>query len=147
MINSTVAQNVQNLKCSKESSIMLFFGHELVQSENFKVVNSIQDIQATKPNQTLLIKSLRNNIDIVNYCKDNNISYAVICKSVQDALLANALRASYTISNLKIAKAIQQVATEYLFDTKILALLDDYGQIEEVASYNIDGVIFQKAIS
>jgi len=125
---------------------MLIFGHDYIDYETFAVVDDISDIASTKPNQTLLIKSVDIDIQTIKYCKSNNISYAILCQNIKDALFANALNASYIITNKSNSKTIQDIATEYMFDAKILAFITSTEEIEDLAKLGIDGVIFEKAI-
>jgi len=125
---------------------MLIFGHDYIDYDAFAVVDDISDIALTKPNQTLLIKSVDVDIQTVKYCKSNNIRYAILCQNIKDALFANALNASYIITNKSNSKIIQDIATEYMFDAKILAFITSTEEIEDLAKLGIDGVIFEKAI-
>ncbi|MDQ1268226.1 MAG: hypothetical protein QG560_869, partial [Campylobacterota bacterium] len=45
-----------------------------------------------------------------------------------------------------LAKTAQNVAESYLFDAKILVMIEDEDEIEELALLAIDGVIFSNAI-
>jgi len=125
---------------------MLIFGHDYIDYGTFIAINGISDIASTQPNQTVLIQSIDANIDTVRYCKSNDIKYAIICQSIKDTLLANALNASYIITNPSNSKAIQEIATEYMFDAKILASISSDEELESIGKLGIDGVIFEQAI-
>jgi hypothetical protein len=84
---------------------------------------------------------------VLEYCKDQDIPFALHVKNIKDACIANALKARFIIVDHELAKKVQPIATEYLFDTKILLYVEDEMQIELAADYSIDGVIFRKAIN
>lgn len=126
---------------------MLIFGHNLIPSECFAPVSSIPEIAKTKPNQTILLDSLESNIDTIKYCQDHDISYAVNSNTIKDSIFANALGATYILVESKQAKMVQDIATEYLFDSKVLAYIEDDSQIEDMALLGIDGVLFAPALA
>ena len=56
--------------------------------------------------------------DIAIYCQENDIPFAVVVNTLDDALFANALGANYMICEEDDALMIQPIANEYLFDAK-----------------------------
>ncbi len=125
---------------------MLIFGHDYIDYDAFVAIDCIDDIASTQPNQTVFISSIKTNIDTVKYCKSNGVKYAIVCQSAKDAIFANALKASYIITDPNNSKVIQEIATEYMFDAKILASISSDDDIESIANLGIDGVILEQAI-
>ena len=124
---------------------MLIIGHPLIPFKPLISVTKIEDIKKTKPNSTILIDF--NDKKLVQYSITQNISLALHVKSIKDACLANALGAKFVIIvDDLLAKQVQNLATEYLFDTKILLQIEEENGIEKAAENFIDGIIFTKGI-
>lgn len=119
---------------------MILIGDKLVPYEEFYPVTSIEEIQKTKANSTI---SFRFNEELLRYSYENNLNFAVIVDSIKDSIYANALNSKYIISNKNLAKSIQKIAENYMFDSKILAIIDSNNELEEIASYEIDGIIYK----
>ena len=123
---------------------MIILGHPLIASESLYKVTKIEDIKKTRPNSTVLIDFIDK--ELVQYTKKQNIPLALHVKSIKEACLANALGAKYIVVEDTISQDIQKVATEYLFDSKILLHVEDEKGIEIAAKNYIDGVVLQNAI-
>lgn len=122
---------------------MILIGDPIIPCENIEKISKIEDIKTTKSCSTVIFNF---NIDIMTYCKNNSVKYGVMVSSVKEAIYANALWAKYIISDIYTAEKIQKVAQNYMFDSKILALINGSLYIEEVALKEIDGVIYQHLI-
>ena len=124
---------------------MIIIGHPLIPFKPLISVTKIEDIKKTKPNSTILIDF--NDKKLVQYSITQNISLALHVKSIKDACLANALGAKFIILvDGLLAKQVQNLATEYLFDSKILLQIEEESGIEKAAENFIDGIIFTKGI-
>ena len=123
---------------------MIIIGHPLIPFKALTKVTKIEDIKKTKPNCTVLIDFDAK--ELVQYSITQDISLALHVKSIKDACLANALGAKFIVVDNELSKQVQNVATEYLFDAKILLQIEDENQIEKAAKNSIDGVIFNKGI-
>ena len=126
---------------------MLIFGHPWVESSRFVRVFSLEDIAKTNADDILLLEPLGDSIELAKYCKKNDLKFAVTAGSIKEVLLINAVGANYVFCQLEKAIIVQKLADEYLFDMKILVLIDDERGIERVARFGIDGVVFPNAIS
>jgi len=80
------------------------------------------------------------------HCQNNDIPFAVVVSTLDDALFANALGAKYILCEEDQALMIQPIAQEYLFDTRILVLVHTDKEIAKIAREGIDGIIFPEAI-
>lgn len=117
---------------------MILIGDEIVSCELICRISKIDDMKSTKPNSTIIFDF---NVDIMIYCKNNGLQYAVIASSIKEAIYANALKAKYIIADITLASKVQKVAQNYMFDSRVLAIIEDSDQIEQVALFEIDGVI------
>jgi len=125
---------------------MLIFGNPYIDSPRFIEVNSIDDIAKTTPKDIVVISNFKEPYRVAKHCFENSIAYAIEADSIKDALIATNLGATYIIANLELAKTLQNIANEYLLDSKILTPIKDDNSLEEVALNSIDGVIYQNFI-
>ncbi|MBL0687728.1 MAG: hypothetical protein JJV95_05980 [Sulfurospirillum sp.] len=123
---------------------MIIIGHPLIPFKPLYRVMKSEDIKKTKPNSTILIDI--KNTKLLLFSKAQNINFALHVNSLKDACLANAIGAKYIIVDKFISKKVQHLATEYLFDSKILLQINSDHDIEKVAKKLIDGVIYKKSI-
>ena len=125
---------------------MLIFGHPWIESPRFVKIFAIEDIEKTGPEDILLLEPLNVSVEIAKYCRDQGLKFAVSVGSVRDCVFVNALGADYIVSEHETAITIQRIADDYLFDTKVLVLIDDDKRIESVIRFSIDGVLLPEAI-
>jgi len=125
---------------------MLIIGHPWIESSHFCRAFSQEDIQKSKAGDVILLEPLRDSHMLAKYCQANQIPYAAVVNTLDEALFANALGAKYIIAEEDDALMIQPIAQEYLFDTRILVLIRDEKEITKIARGGIDGVIFPEAI-
>jgi hypothetical protein len=125
---------------------MLIFGHPWVESNRFVKVFSVEEIERSAPGDVLLLEPLNVSIDLAKHCRANGLPFAVTVSSIREAIFANALDAAYIVSEHEQAITIQKIADEYLFDTRVLVLIEEEKRIETMARFSIDGVIFPAAI-
>jgi hypothetical protein len=126
---------------------MIIIGHPWIKSQRFAKVFSIEDIKSTKSDDIVLLEPLVDSHSYAQYCQDNNIVYAVVVNTLEDAIFSNALGAAYMLCEEDAALMIQPMAQEYLFDTRILVLIHNEKDISKIARGGIDGVVFAEAIS
>ena len=122
---------------------MIIIGDDLVPFEELNLINSIEDIKKTKANSTLLFFY---NEELLKYCYENELFSAIVVKSIKEAIYSNSLNAKYIICEKKLAKKLQKIADNYIYDSKILAIVDSNNEFEEIAKSEIDGVIFKNLI-
>jgi len=118
---------------------MILIGDENIAYESIKRIYAIEDISSTKPNSTVLFDL---NIELLKYTQLNNINSAVIVNNIKDVVYASNLDARYIIVKKDISKIVQKIADNYMFDSKILVIIDDENEIEKSAIDEIDGVIY-----
>ncbi len=125
---------------------MIIIGHPWIKSKRFCKVFSIEDIKKIHADDIVLLEPLVDSNTYAQYCQENSIAYAVVVNTLDDAIFANALGATYMICEEDDALMIQPIAQEYLFDTRILVLIHNEKEISKIARGGIDGVVFAEAI-
>lgn len=123
---------------------MILIGDKLVPFEEIFNIGSIDDIKETKANSTI---SFRYNENLLKYSFDNELNCAVLASDIKESIYANALNAKYIICEKQLAKDVQKIAENYMFDAKILAMIESNDEIEEIALSEIDGVIYKSIVS
>ena len=125
---------------------MIFFGHKFIPNHSFYHVLNIDAIIHTPPSSTIYLEFDEKNLDIIEHARLNNISMALKISTLNELLFASALGASYIMVPKERAKEFQDIAENYLFDTKILVNIEDDNELEELALQGIDGVFYSNAI-
>ncbi|MBE0514197.1 hypothetical protein [Sulfurimonas sp.] len=125
---------------------MIFFGHRFLKNENFYHIFDIDSILHTPPSSTIYVEFDEKNLDIINHAVINSLKVAIFAKNIREILYASSLGASYIVVEKELAKSAQNIAENYLFDAKILALTENEDEIEELALLGVDGAIFSNAI-
>jgi hypothetical protein len=123
---------------------MILIGDKLIPFQKMYNIYAIKDIQNTKAN---CVVSFRYNEDLLTYCAENELNYAVLVSSLKEAIYANSLNALYIICDKDLSVSVQKIADNYMFDSKVLAIIDTDEEIEEIAQNEIDGIIYKKMIN
>lgn len=126
---------------------MKIFGHPWVEGEKFYPVTSIGQISNTPPNTTLLLNPLPKALELAQYCKANQVRYALKISNIKEAVFANLLQATYLITDKALATQLMPIAQNYLFDTQVLAIIESESEIEAMALAGVDGVILPLSLS
>ena len=122
---------------------MIIFADNLIPFEEIFNVKLIEDIRNTKAYSTVLFFF---DEGLTKYCYENELSFAVIVSSIKEAIYSNSLGAKYIISSKQLAKKLQKIADNYMYDSKILAIISTNDEFEEVAKNEVDGAIYQNLI-
>ncbi len=122
---------------------MILIGDENIKYEEIEKINAISDIQSTSSNSTVLYSF---DFEILRYTQENNIASAVVTKNLQEVIYASSFDVKYIIVTKGIAKAAQNIANNYMLDSKILAIIETSEEIVENAIHEIDGVIYKKVV-
>ena len=122
---------------------MIIIGDSNIEYENIEKIAQIEDIKKSSPAATVLFDF---DIEILKYTNANNINSAVIAYSIKEVIYANSLGAKYIIPRVNILLQVQKIADNYMFDSKILAVIEDSDEIEKIALDEIDGVIYKELL-
>ncbi len=125
---------------------MLIYGHRFIENDSFYHVLDIESISNTPPSSTIFVEFSEDNLDVIKHVVSNSIPLAVEVTNVTQIIYASSLDASFIIIPKELAKTAQNLANNYLFDAKILVLIEQEEEIEEFAILGVDGVIFANAI-
>ena len=109
--------------------------------EEFYKVKTLEDIKNSPSNSTLIFDYCESNLTLFEFCKNNNIPYGVNINSIKELIFISNLKAKYAFTdNIENAIDFQKIAENYLLDTKIILLVENFDKIEEIAKYGIDGI-------
>jgi hypothetical protein len=125
---------------------MLLFGHRFIPSDSFYHVGSIDCIKRTPPSSTVCFEFSEANLDIIEHANAHHVAMALKVKNITELIYASSLNAKYAFVTPKMAKTAQNIAENYLFDIKIIVLIEEEEEIEELALLGVDGVAFANAI-
>lgn len=125
---------------------MLLFGHPYVQSHPFYHIDAIEAIRHTPANSVVALYFSSENLDIIEYLRQNGVRFALHVKTPSEAVIAENLGASYLIVLPKEAEEIQKVAEHYLFDAKVLGYIEEMEDLEDLIDLRLDGAIFADAM-
>jgi hypothetical protein len=126
---------------------MIIIGHKFIESEKFSPVLKVDDIAKTSSNSTIFIKFSEENIEVVKFAVKNGVEVAIKVSNSVEAILSEALRVKYIVANFENSVKIQEIADNYMFDAKILTIIENELEIEKVAHHKIDGVIFKSSLN
>jgi len=122
---------------------MILLGDVNIPCETIIKISSITDIIDTKANTTLLFDF---DFDILKYCQKNNIASAVMIKNITEVVYSALLGVKYIIVPHNIVSQAQKIADNYMYDSKILVIINSEDEIEQNALNEIDGVIYLNRI-
>lgn len=122
---------------------MIILGDSLIAYEDVFRVYHKEQISESPSNSTLIFKY---NPELLQYASKNELPSAVMIGTLKEAIYANALNAKYIIANKSLAKEVQKVADNYMFDTKVLAIIESNEEFEQIALDEIDGVIYKNIL-
>ena len=125
---------------------MLLFGHRFIASNSFYHVLDIDSINNTPPSSIIHIEFCEENLDIIEHVRINQISSSIRCKTITEIIYASSLGASFIVIHPDLCKNAIKIANDYLFDAKIVVLIEEEEEIEDLALMGVDGVIFSSAI-
>lgn len=126
---------------------MLIIGDKELRSNlKLKEVLKESDLKKIDHGCVVLFDTISKRLEWTKFCVKNELEFAVIAKSLADVLYANIEGANYIVVSKQIAKDAQDLADNYMFDAKILQLIDTQDEIEEAAKNHIDGVMYRSCI-
>jgi len=110
-------------------------------NEEFYCVKTLEDIKNSPNNATLVFNYCESSLELYNFCKINNIPYGVKISDIKEMIFCANLNAKYVFCDtIEKAKDFQKIADDYLLDTKIVLLIDDFNEINDIAKHSIDAI-------
>jgi hypothetical protein len=122
---------------------MILIGDEHIPYDTLYKVQNIDMIKTTPSNSVLLFDF---DIELMKYCMQNDLNYSVVIQNITQAIYANNLNAKYIITNENISKSIQDIAQNYMFDCRVLAIIENSNDIKKIALDGIDGAIYKSIL-
>lgn len=122
---------------------MIIIGHELLPCTNFFYVKNKEEIVNSKANSAILFDYEE---ELLSYSNTNQINFSVLITSIEEGIFVNALNARYLLCQKDLAIKIQKIAEHYMFDTKVLCIIEKDHEIEELALLGIDGLVYKNSI-
>ncbi len=119
---------------------MILIGDKNIPFEEISFIENKSQIEDTKPNSTVVFDY---DMELMKYCEQNGIAYGVVLDSITKAIYSNSLGAKYIVCKKELAKTTQNIATNYMFDSRVLAIIENEDEIEELALKNVDGIIYK----
>lgn len=124
---------------------MQIIGHKLIEYENFNLIQTVENIL----NFDNLIFEYNENF--IKNAKNSGKTFSVIVRNLNEAVLANALKAKFIIiekNNTLIAKEVVKLAEFYLFDSKIAIIIENYEKdLLNAINLKVDAVIYKNIIN
>jgi len=122
---------------------MLIFGIDALPCSQFVYCATVEEIASTTPKVVILTDS----VEVARHCFEHQLEYAFEAKSIKCLLIAYNLGAGYVLcSSFELSCELQEIATTYLMQTKVVWKIDDESSIEKGAKAGIDGVVFASAL-
>jgi len=102
------------------------------------IFQSVLNIEKTPSNYIIITPFDRKYIK--EYKKYHN-NIAIVCHSIVEFIIATKCNVKYIIAEFELAKTLQRLADDYMYDTKVLAIIDNEIKLKDVALNGIDGAI------
>lgn len=117
---------------------MLIFGHKLIKSDEFfltqKEAKFKDGVNCLNYDESEILRAL-----------SEGVKFAIFAKNEDEILLSNALKAEFIIvSDKNLAKKAAKMAEFYLFDSKILLIVNNLKNLYKAYKIGVDGVILKE---
>ncbi|HDZ4946334.1 TPA: hypothetical protein RTF90_001784, partial [Campylobacter jejuni] len=113
---------------------MLIIGHKLLKNPNFSFIKSIEEIKDSN------IYCIVYDEKLISYLSQNDFEFAILVQNKDEIFLANALGAKFLLcDDKKLAKFATKVAEFYIFDSRVLMIVDKLEDFEKFYKLKIDG--------
>lgn len=121
---------------------MLIFGHHLIsKNSNFYFIDKSEMLNKDQ------ISCFFYDEKIIENAKNQNLDFAIFIQNKDEIFLSNALEAKFLLFNDEnLAHFASKVAEFYLFDSKILLIVEELNKLERAYNLRLDGVILKSFI-
>jgi len=96
------------------------------------------NLEATPASSIVMVPFEINDIEL--YEKHHAI-LGVIVYSLKEFIIVSKCGVKYALADFALSKQLQKAADNYLYDTKVLAMIESEDEIGKIAAEGIDGVI------
>ncbi|PAF48724.1 hypothetical protein BKH41_05520 [Helicobacter sp. 12S02232-10] len=125
---------------------MIIIGHRGIAYPKFKKIVGFDGIALTDNSSIVWFEANEDKGYVLSHhCIENNIKYALRVDNITDFVIYASLKPLYIILE-KSPEVYQKIAETYLMDSKILYVIEDEEEIEQLAKMGIDGVIFREVL-
>lgn len=123
---------------------MIIIGHNCFNTDKkLYRVSSIDEIGKTPANSTLFVPF---DAEIISFLKENSINFATYVDNKKGVIFASSFGAKYILVEKNMAKEAQSIANDYLFDSRVVAMIDSDEELDEMIDARIDGVLYEGGI-
>ena len=122
---------------------MIIIGHKLIPFIPFSKIQSVDDILQS-PKSTILL--FEYNEELIWHCQQNSLPFALHVDCVNQALIANGIKAKYIICNENLVSKVQELAEHYLFDSHVGVHVESEEDMYIWAEKRIDAVILPSGV-
>jgi hypothetical protein len=122
---------------------MIVFGDRYITSPTISKITNKEQIKQTKANSIIWFDF---DTELLKYTFEQNIKCAVRIKSIKELIYCENLNATYIFTNRALSITAQQIANNYMYDCKILTIINSSDDLEQVALDQIDGAIYQELL-
>ena len=123
---------------------MIVLGSLDILCEDIEYID-IKNLNNTKSGSTVIIDFV--DAKMLGVLQDEQVPFGVVVCSIKEAIIANSYSAKYIISKKQLSDKLQKIADNYLFDSRIISIIEDDKELEESAIDGIDGVIFKNLLN
>ncbi|EAB5244215.1 hypothetical protein PXI10_05785 [Campylobacter jejuni] len=120
---------------------MLIIGHKLLKNLDFSFIESVEEVKDNK------VYCIVYDEKLISYLSQNDFEFAILVQNKDEIFLANALGAKFLLCNdKKLAKFASKVAEFYVFDSRVLIIVDKLENFKKFYKLKIDGIILKDNI-
>jgi len=98
----------------------------------------ITNLDTTPPSSVVIVPFDIKEIESYEKYKD---ILGLIVYSLKEFVIASKCGVKYAVAEYALSKELQKCADNYLYDTRVLAMIENEEEIEQIAVDGIDGVI------
>ena len=122
---------------------MILIGDINIECETITPIKTIKDISSTLANSTVLYNF---DFDLMHYTQKNVVDSCVVVLTLQELIYASQFQIKYIVISQELSKNAQDIANNYMFDSKILVVIEAADEIVTHALNEIDGVIYKRVV-
>lgn len=120
---------------------MIIFGYPHLDAPRFRHIRSIKDIAMSKNDEVVWFYAREDReFALLKHCVSCGIACAVRVEEILEFMLCASVKPTYLIIDANPA-TYQEIAENYMLDSKVLCVITHKEQIATLAQESIDGVI------